>query len=171
MKATAMTLMSIALAWTATTVLAASPDIPMRAPDGAVRNVNEIIGKGKWTVVVAWAHDCHICGREIHEMSAFHNAHKDKDATVLGVSVDGFDKAELAKGFIAKHKLPFPNLIAEPQQEVMMKFGAGRFIGTPTFYVFNPSGKIVGQNVGPVSREEMETFIAEPDQAVDEQKK
>jgi len=149
-------------------VQAAGPDIPLRELDGKVRNVNEIIGKGKWTVVVAWAHDCHICAREIHEMSAFHSAHSTKDATVLGVSVDGYDNAKLARGFIDKHKLPFPNLIAEPRQEVMMKFGAGRFVGTPTFYVFNPAGEIVGQNVGPVSRAEIETFISEPDKPVDE---
>lgn len=149
----------------------AAPDIPMRALDGKARNVNEFIGQGKWTVVVAWAHDCHICAREIHEMSAFHAAHRDKDAIVLGVSVDGYDRVKEARGFIARHKLPFTNLIAEPRQEVMMKFGAGRFVGTPTYYVFNPQGEIVGQNIGPVTREEVETFMAEPDQPVDADKK
>jgi peroxiredoxin len=148
-------------------VAAAAPDIPMRAVDGKTRNVSEFIGHGKWTVVVAWAHDCQVCAREIHEMTAFHDAHKDKDAIVLGVSVDGYDKVREAKGFIARHKLPFTNLIAEPKQEVMTKFGAGRFVGTPTYYVFNPEGEIVGQNIGPVTRAEVETFMAEPDQPVD----
>jgi len=151
--------------------MAASPDIPMRAPDGKPRNVSEFIGHGKWTVVVAWAHDCHICGREIHEMSSFHAAHQDKDAIVLGVSVDGYDQAREARAFIARHKLPFTNLIAEPKQEVMMKFGAGRFVGTPTYYVFNPQGEIVGQNIGPITREEVEAFMAEPDQPVDAEPK
>jgi len=41
-----------------------------------------------------------------------------------------------------------------------MKFGAGRFIGTPTYYVFDPKGEIVGQNIGPLTRAEMEEFIA-----------
>jgi peroxiredoxin len=151
----------------AVTVWAVAPDIPMRDLDGKTHNVNEFIGHGKWTVVVAWAHDCHICAREMHEMTAFHNAHRDKDAIVLGVSVDGFELAREARRFVSTHKLPFVNLIAEPRQEVMEKFGAGRFVGTPTFYVFNPQGEIVGQNVGPVTRQEVETFMASPDQPVD----
>lgn len=160
--------LGLLLAGLAGTVYAASPDIPMRALDGAPRNVNEFIGHGKWTVVVAWAHDCHICGKEIHEMSAFHAAHQDKDAVVLGVSIDGFDQADKARRFVEKHKLPFVNLIAEPRQEVMGKFGAGRFVGTPTYYIFNPGGQIVGQNVGPVTRAEVETFLASPDKPVDQ---
>jgi peroxiredoxin len=148
-------------------VALAAPDIPMRDLDGKPRNVNEFIGQGKWTVVVAWAHDCHICGREIHEMSDFHAAHRDKDAQVLGVSIDGFGQAREARQFVTRYKLPFVNLIAEPSQEVMMKFGAGRFVGTPTYYVYNPQGEIVGQNVGPVTREEVETFLAAPDKPVD----
>jgi len=170
MKSGWLAVLSSALILTSTMAMAASPDIPMRDIEGKVRNVNEFIGQGKWTVVVAWAHDCHICGKEIHEMSAFHNAHKDKDAIVLGVSLDGYDQVKEAKGFINKHKLPFTSLIAEPKQEVMMKFGAGRFIGTPTYYVFNPKGEIIGQNVGPVTRVEVESFMQEPDQPVDEKK-
>jgi hypothetical protein len=52
------------------------------------------------------------------------------------------------------------NLITEPSQEVMVKFGAGEFVGTPTYYIYNPKGEIVGQNIGPVSRKEVEAFIA-----------
>ena len=151
----------------AVTAWAGAPDIPLRDLDGKTRNVNEFIGHGKWTVVVAWAHDCYICGREIHEMTAFHNAHQNKDAIVLGVSVDGYDLAREARKFVATHKLPFVNLIAEPSQAVMQKFGAGSFVGTPTFYVYNPKGEIVGQNVGPVTRDEVEAFMASPDEPVD----
>lgn len=162
-----LAVMAMAVFLSAGVASAAAPDIPLRAPDGKTRNVNEFIGHGKWTVVVAWAHDCHICGREIHEMSSFHTAHQDKDAIVLGVSVDGYDQVKEARGFIARHNLPFTNLIAEPKQEVMMKFGAGRFVGTPTYYIFSPKGEIVGQNVGPVTREEVESFMASPDKPVD----
>ena len=137
-----------------------SPSIVLRGFDGQTRNVNQYIGHGKWTVVATWAHDCSICGDEIHHMAEFHRAHKDKDATVLGVSIDGFDQAALARAFAERHKLPFPNLIAEPSQEVMMRFGAGKFVGTPTYYIYNPQGEIVGQNIGPITRQEVEDFLA-----------
>ncbi len=67
-----------------------------------------------------------ICDREIDEMAAFHAAHKDKDAMVLGITLDGADHLKEARAFVKRHNLPFANLITEPSQEVMMKFGAGK---------------------------------------------
>lgn len=143
----------------AASVLAAAPSVELHGLDGKPRNANEFIGHGKWTVVVAWAHDCFICNHEIGQMTAFHNAHKNKDAIVLGVSIDGMEKIKDAREFVADHKLPFVNLVAEPEQEVMMAFGGGPFVGTPTFYIYDPSGKIVARNVGPTSRQDVEKFI------------
>lgn len=137
-----------------------APSIPLHDLDGRERNVNEFIGHAKWTIVVAWAHDCSICDREIGEMAALHSAHHGQDATVLGISLDGAGRLKEARAFVKRHALPFVNLITEPSQEVMMKFGAGRFIGTPTYYVFDPKGEIVGQNIGPLTRAEVEEFIA-----------
>lgn len=159
--------LGLLLGWTAMTTWAESPDIPLKTLDGKTRNVSEFIGHGKWTVVVVWAHDCHICSMEIHEMTDFHQAHQSTDAIVLGVTIDGIDQANEARKFVNKHKLPFVNLIAEPRQDVLLKFGGGQFVGTPTYYVYNPKGEIVGRNVGPVTRQEVETFLATPDQPVD----
>lgn len=147
------------------------PSIPLRDLDGRERNVNEFIGKGKWTVVVAWAHDCRICDREIGEMSAFHRAHAKKDASVLGVSLDGAAQLLQARAFVTRHKLPFVNLVAEPKQEIMRQFGAGDFVGTPTYYIYTPQGEIVGQNIGPVTRKEVEAFIASEQKVPQDDKK
>ena len=144
----------------AVTAWADAPNIPLRDLDGRARNVNEFVGHGKWTVVVVWAHDCSICSREIGEMAALHTAHRDKDAVVLGVTLDGSKHLKEARAFVKRHKLPFVNLITEPSHEVMAKFGAGAFVGTPTYYIYNPKGEIAGQNIGPVSRKEVEAFIA-----------
>lgn len=141
------------------TAWAETPSIMMRDLDGRERNVNEFIGKGKWTIVVAWAHDCRICDREIGEMSAFHRDHAKKNANVVGVSLDGAAQLPQARAFVKRHKLPFVNLVTEPKQEIMRQFGAGDFVGTPTYYIYNPKGEIVGQNVGPVTRKEVEAFI------------
>ena len=50
-------------------VWAGAPSIPLHDLGGRERNVNEIIGHAKWVIVVAWAHDCSICDREIPEMA------------------------------------------------------------------------------------------------------
>jgi len=143
----------------AATVWAGAPSIPLRDLDGRERNVNEFIGRGKWTIVVTWAHDCPICDREIDEMAAFHVANRDKDAIVLGVTLDGAEFRSEARAFVRRHKLPFVNLITEPSQAVMMKFGAGQYVGSPTYYIYDPAGEIVGQNIGPLTRTEVEDFI------------
>lgn len=144
----------------AVTAWAGAPSIPLHDLDGRERNVNEFIGHAKWTIVVAWAHDCHFCDRGIDEMALFHAAHHDKDAIVLGVTLDGAEQLREARAFVKRHKLPFVNLITEPSQEVMMKFGAGKFVGTPTYYIYDPMGEIVGQNIGPLTRAEVEEFIS-----------
>jgi len=138
---------------------AGAPNIPLRDLDGREHNVNEFIGHAKWVVVVTWSHDCHICDLEIDEMAAFHAAHHEK-AMVLGVTLDGAEYLKEARAFVKRHKLPFVNLITEPSQDVMMKFGAGRFMGTPTYYIYDPKGEIVGQNIGPLTRAEVEEFIS-----------
>jgi peroxiredoxin len=143
---------------------AGAPSIALQDLDGRKRNVNEFIGHAKWVIVVTWAHDCHICDREIDEMAAFHAAHHEKQAMVLGVTLDGAEHLKEARAFVKRHKLPFVNLITEPSQEVMMKFGAGKFVGTPTYYIYDPKGEIVGQNIGPLTRAEVEEFIASFDE-------
>lgn len=138
---------------------AASPDIVLKGLDGTARNVNEFIGKGQWTVVAIWRSDCPICKRDIHEMAFFHDAHrKSKDAIVLGVSVDGYANKAKAQRFIDEHSLDFTNLIAEPEQ--IARFGAGRFVGTPTFYIYSPQGELAAKQVGPITQEEIEQIIA-----------
>lgn len=144
----------------ATAANAAAPSIQLRDLDGKPRNVNEFIGQSKWTIVVVWAHDCQICAEEIGEMRTLHAARGDKDVSVLGVSIDGVRQMAQARGFVALHRLPFTNLVAEPEQEVMARFGGGAFIGTPTFYFYEPGGKIVARRVGPLASRDAEEFIA-----------
>ncbi len=137
----------------------ATPDLVLKDFNGKDRNINEYIGKGKWVAVMIWAHDCHICNQEVHQMTFFHDEHKDKDAIVLGVSIDGMEQIDKAREFIKRNSVNFPNLIAEPEHEVLIKFGGGPFFGTPTFYIYNPAGDLVAKNIGPITGEDIERFM------------
>lgn len=141
----------------AAAALAAAPSVVLKDLQGRDRNVNEFIGKGKWVVAAIWAHDCPVCKREIHEMAFFYDKHRKGKATVLGISVDGYENKALAQQFIEDHSLDFPNLIGTPDD--VRKLGAGPFIGTPTYYIFDPKGTLVGKNIGPLTQEEVEKFI------------
>ncbi len=143
------------LAW------AGIPDIELRDLDGNPRNVNAFIGKGKWVAVMVWAHNCPICNREAPELTFFHHDHRKKDAIILGISIDGAKNVDKARDFVDRHSINWPNLITEPDGAALMKFGAGPLLGTPTFYLFDPSGELVGRQIGPLSAEELERVIGE----------
>lgn len=130
--------------------------------DGKVHTVDEFTGQGKWAIVMLWASDCHICNREAHQYVKFHAAHKDQDAIVLGISMDGDAKLKEAKAFVARHAVNFTNLIGKPDQVAAMfsDLTGSRFVGTPTFLIFAPDGELKAQQAGAVPVELIEKFMA-----------
>lgn len=118
-------------------------------------------GKGKWTVVMMWASDCHICNKEAHQYVDFHMIHSDKDATVLGVSLDGESRKKAAEQFIKKHSVDFPNLIAEPEHvsKIYQELTGQFFAGTPSFLIFAPDGELKAAQAGAVPTQLIEEFI------------
>jgi len=141
------------------TVYAMAPDLSLKDLNGNERPLSQYIGQGKWTVLVIWADDCEVCNAEIETYDFFHEEHKDKDAQVLGVSVDGRDKIKLARDFVKRHSLSFPNLVIEPDMNGILKLGGGNFVGTPTIYIYTPEGEIVASQAGAVPINIIEDFI------------
>ena len=124
--------------------------------------LEEYLGQGKWLVVMVWASDCVVCEKEIPEMVAFHNAHRGKDAEVLGISVDGPARKDEAQAFIERHKVSFPNLLDGGRAfKVIYLRETGRpwFGGTPMNLVYAPDGKLAARRIGPLAKAEIEAFI------------
>lgn len=136
-----------------------APDLTLSDLSGNQIPLGQYVGQGQWTVIVIWAEDCEICNAEIETLDFFHEEHNKKDARVLGVSIDGKDKIALARDFVKRHDLSFPNLIIEPEMSEILKFGGGNFIGTPTFYIYTPDGEIVASQAGAVPLHIIEDFI------------
>ena len=141
------------------TMLLAAPDMVLKDVDGKSRNVNEFIGKGQWTVVAIWSVDCPICRRELYQMAFLHDAHRKKDASVLGISIDGMDDRKRVVEFIDEQALSFPNLIGSAKEAA--ELGTGRLFGTPTYYVYSPDGRLLAQRVGAQSQEQIEEILAQ----------
>lgn len=137
---------------------AAPPDLPLVDFSGRVRNVNEFLGQGRWTVVAVWSADCPICRREIYHMTFFHDEHKNRDADVLGLSVDGFENRRKAQQFSDDQSLNFPNLLGTRKDASRLSGAA--FIGTPTYYFFSPEGRFLTQRVGAITQETAERILA-----------
>ena len=102
---------------------ASAPQLSLKDMDGIEQPLNQYIGQGKWTVLVIWAEDCEACNAEIENYDFFHEEHKKLNAQILGVSVDGWDKIKLARDFVKRHGLSFPNLVIEPDMNEILKLG------------------------------------------------
>lgn len=130
--------------------------------DGSPDALDAYVGKGQWVVVKIWAHDCYVCNEEAHEYVAFHNKHKGTDAVMLGISVDGKAKAEKAREFLRRHRIPYTSLLGEP--ETVARFYQRKtgspWLGTPTFIIYDPTGKLVAETAGAVPTTTVEKFIA-----------
>ena len=137
--------------------MAAGSAVKLPDPEGKMHLVGDFLGKGKWTVVVIWSVDCPICKKDIFHMAFFHDEHKNRDATVLGISIDGTGETKRVKEFIRNQSLGFPNLIGttDTPEQISPK----SFIGTPTYIIFDPQGGFAAQVVGPTTQSQMEGYI------------
>ena len=118
---------------------------------------------GKWLVVMLWASDCIACNNEAHQYVDFHHRHKDDDAIVLGVSLDGEGKVAEAEAFVSRHQVNFANLLAEGVEIVdyYQNLTNTPWIGTPSFLIFGPDGSLEAKQVGAVPAALIDQFLAQ----------
>lgn len=124
-------------------------------------NIENYTKNGKWTVLMIWASDCHVCNMEISQYVALHQRNQENNIQVLGLSVDGMQKKTDAENFIRRHNVNFQNLWAEP--EYVSRFyntqTGESWVGTPTFLVYAPDGSLKAQRAGVLPAEIIENFI------------
>lgn len=135
---------------------------PLTGTDGTPKKFEDYLVKGKWNVVMVWASDCGVCNREVGHYVEFHKKHKGIDATVIGISVDGKANKKDADAFLKRHKVNFPNAIAE-MASVEATFPAlteRQWQGTPTFLVYTPNLELAGMQAGAVPTAAIEEHIA-----------
>lgn len=142
-----------------TWLLMATPTQAMTDLQGQPVKLENLVGKGKWTVMKVWASDCHVCRQTIHYLSDFEVSFPDAD--VYGISIDGQEGKTAAQAFVKQNSLKFPNLLSDlSEMNAYLNQAAGEDLyGTPTMLVFNPQGKLIAVQPGPVTAEELITFI------------
>ena len=163
MKATTL-FARVALLWLLTGTAWAESDSSLVLSDftGQTKTLESYTGQGKWLVVMIWAADCHVCNTEAEGYAQFHEEHKLVDAQMLGISLDGAAKKADAEAFLARHDLPFTNLISEPQT-LMLYYSVvtgSAFVGTPSFLLFDPTGKLTAAQAGAIPPASIERFIS-----------
>ena len=111
--------------------------------------------RGKWVIVNYWATWCPPCQEEIPDLVAFHERHRGKDAVVLGVNYEDIG-AEQLKDFVDSFMITYPILRADPDPATPL----GPIPGLPTTYIIAPDGSPVARQVGPVTGEQLDEYIA-----------
>lgn len=137
------------------------PDFGLHTLEGKRYTLDKVIGDGQWTVVMFWATDCMICKQQEPLISAFHEKRKASNAKVIGIAIDGMEKKELVKNHLKTNPTSYPNYIGSLEMIGLnyQNITEESFRGTPTYLVFSPEGKLVGQNAGPMRLEALENFI------------
>lgn len=120
-------------------------------------------GQGKWLVVMVWASDCEICNAEVGAYKQFHPRHRKTSASVLGLTLDAAVGKEDALDFDNQNSLNFNNLIGEPEtvKSYFQILTGSPWIGTPGFLIFGPNGELRAKQVGALSPDLIEQFIAD----------
>lgn len=107
--------------------------------------------RGKWLVINYWAAWCGPCAKEIPELNAFYQAHKDHNAVVLGVNYDGLTAGKLHE-LVKKLNIHYPILATDPKSAL----GIQHVPGLPATFIVSPEGKLVKTLYGEQSQASLE---------------
>jgi len=126
-------------------------DFTLQRLHGEALQLSEL--RGKWVVLNYWATWCAPCRKEIPELSELHSARD--DITVLGLAYEDTE-VENFDAFLEEFNPSYPALLVDVYNPPE-PFGAPRVL--PTTIILNPEGYPVKTYLGPVTREDIESFI------------
>lgn len=140
----------MALAWSPLQARPA-PDFALPDLSGQIHKLSDY--RGKWVLVNYWATWCPPCREELPELEVFYSGNKDH-VMVLGVNMEDIDRGAL-KVFVDDQFLSYPILRAKANDARLV----GPVSALPTSYLIDPQGEIVARQVGPVTGENISSFI------------
>jgi len=96
-------------------------------------------------------------------LSDFHNRHKDSDAEVYGVALDGVEELDAIKQYMTNHDVSFPTYVGDLAL-IGINFAMNAqepFKGTPTYMLFDPNGNFRAVDEGYLDIDSLERFIGQ----------
>ncbi len=123
-----------------------APEIALPDPNGNVVKLSSF--KGKYVLVDFWASWCGPCRQENPNLVNAFNNYKDKNFTILGVSLDRPGQKDAWMNAVMKDGLTWTQVsdLKEWDSEVVQLFGFGEK-GIPYNILVDPQGKIVAERL------------------------
>lgn len=136
--------------------------LAVRTLDGQSSSLAGLLTPAKWNLVMVWTTHCTVCRAQYPTISAFHSEHRQHDAVVLGIALDGLTTTAQVSTYRKARGHTFPSVLADPDE---FAYGFARatgesFTGTPTYLLFDRAGVLVNYVAGPVTAATLERAIA-----------
>lgn len=110
---------------------------------------------GKSAIVNFWNHWCIPCQQEAPALEAFYARHQsDPDFAMVGIVRD--DTTGDVRAYVKKRGIAW-TIALDPESVAALDFGTR---GQPETYAISPSGVVAAAKYGPMSSQELETFLA-----------
>jgi peroxiredoxin len=119
-----------------------APDFTLLNLEGSRVNLKDY--RGKVVFLNFWATWCEPCKKEFPAMEKLYSDYQSKGLTILAVSID-IGKEDAVKAFAEKMGATFPILLST-KGEITDSYWTW---GTPTSYLIDRKGNIVGRALGP----------------------
>ncbi|GKS68866.1 thiol-disulfide isomerase or thioredoxin [Nitrosomonas sp. PY1] len=109
--------------------------------------------KGRWVIVNFWATWCPPCLKEIPDLIALYNNRQ--DIMIIGVAMD-MDDPKVVLDFVQSMAINYPIVLGNPQLAAQID----EISLLPSTYFYDPNGEPAARQLGIVSRDSIEQFIA-----------
>lgn len=129
------------------------PAIDVKTMDGKSVNIQELVGKGKITVISFWATWCSPCKRELDAIADIYpDWQKDLNVELLAVTIDDARGVAKVPAMVASKGWEY-TVLSDSKQELQR---ALNFQTVPQTFLLNAAGEIIYTHSGYTSGDEYE---------------